>query len=299
MKLNAFFVQLFGSDRSKEDFQQLSTWKKEGEVNAQQIQEMLLINAQTAELKDYKAFDVDAALSATMSQIDIPSDNSKSWKYWMTLSVAILALAIAYLLYQSFSPSTYTPKTYIANSEIIKESLLDGSKIVLNHATSLTYDKVENEMYLNGQAGFEITKQNKPLTIETKAGKITVLGTSFNVISTEELTEIYMYSGTINFVANSGMSYTLKGGEGIICDSDGINTFTSDNRNVYNYWQNGQLVYKNTDLTNVLEDLERLYKKDFSAYKAKAKGLMITANFTDNSLDEILAELAVITGLKF
>ena len=295
MKLNEFLVQVFGSERANSEFEQLSTWKEEGELNAKHLQEMASLNLLSDDLKTYQSFDVEAALNKTLNQLDTPTTAKRS-NYWF-IALALLFVAFAgFLSYKYFNKSEIT---YYASAETLENTLEDGTIFHLNEQASLYFDEDKNAMKLVGEAFFDVEKQDKPLSISTSMGDIEVLGTSFNVISKSDYTEVYMYSGTISFTNLIGEEIEISENEGIRVTDQGIELFNSDNKQLYNYWLTHELSYKNTPLTNVLSDLERLYNKDFSSFKSQPSELFVTANFKNNSLEEIIQELQVITGLSF
>ncbi|MDA9774412.1 FecR family protein, partial [Saprospiraceae bacterium] len=296
-KLSEFLVQVFGSERSNDEFDQLKTWKNEGELNAKSLQEMTALNLISTELSDYQDFDVEAGLANTLEQItpDDQHTTTQQTKTILVITITILALLASFGLYKVVMEQ---PHQYYADSDIIQRTLDDGTNFTLNDESSLTYDDVNNSMSLNGEAFFDVVKQDIPLIIKTSQGQIKVLGTSFNVKSDEEVTEVYMYNGTIEYTSDKKQSIKVTEGEGIIVTSSAIKKFASENVQVYNYWIDQRLSYKNVPFANVLDDLERLFDKDYSDLKQSSNDLTVTANFENNTELEILEELSVITGIK-
>lgn len=302
MKLSEFLVQVFGSERSNNEFEQLGTWKEEGELNAKHLKEMSLLNSVSSDLKDYQSFDVEAALNKTIPQLNTSINKTNAYtstnsKKYIFILIGLLFLSLASIL--TYNYFGQTEMTYIASNSVEENQLDDGTVFLLNEKASLTFDERKNQMNLNGEAYFDVTKQEKPLYIGTSMGDIKVLGTSFNVISKDDYTEIYMYSGTISFTNKSDETITISENEGLKVSNGGMQKFESLNKQVFSYWLNRELFYKNAPLTNVLDDLERLFNKDYAELKSQAQDLTVTASFKDNSLDEITQELQVITGIKF
>ena len=297
MKLSEFLVQVFGSERSNDEFDQLKTWKKEGELNAKSLQEMTALNLISTELSDYQDFDVEAGLASTLDQIspDTKKPTTQPTKTILVITITILALLASFGLYKVVMEQ---PQQFYADSETLQRTLDDGTIFTLNDESSLTYDDVNNSMTLKGEAFFDVVKQEIPLLINTSQGQIKVLGTSFNVKSDEGVTEVYMYKGTIEYTSDKKQSIKVTQGEGIIVTSSAIKKFASENVQVYNYWIDQRLSYKNVPFANVLDDLERLFDKDYSDLKRSSDDLTVTANFENNTELEILEELSVITGIK-
>ena len=74
--------------------------------------------------------------------------------------------------------------------------LLEGSEVILNSKSTLTYDKDnwENnrELSLEGEGYFKV-KKGSTFTVVTDNGNVQVLGTQFNVNSTTDLFEPYCF----------------------------------------------------------------------------------------------------------
>ncbi len=295
MKLSEFLVQVFGSERSKGEFEQLSDWKEEGALNAKHLKEMSSLNFLANDLKDYQSFDVEAALNKTLSKIEEPAPKKNNRYFIVAFALLLLAAAVIF----SYNYFKNTPITHVADAEKIEVRLEDGTMFNLNEHSTLVFDEETNHMSLKGEAFFDVAKQETPLVINTSMGDITVLGTSFNVHSADGFTEIYMFSGIIQYETTENEIHRLEQNEGLRIDSEGLTTFESDNKQLFSYWLDEELIYKNTPLTNVLHDLERLFNKDYSKLKSQSNDLFVTANFKNNSLEEILEELQVITGITF
>ena len=82
--------------------------------------------------------------------------------------------------------------------------LSDGSKVILNAATTFRYPTSFNgknrQVYLDGEAYFEVSKDvEKPFVVKLKKQEITVLGTTFNVqaYAHEPYSEVTLLTGQI------------------------------------------------------------------------------------------------------
>jgi len=301
MKLNEFWVQLFGSDDSNKEFEQLNKWKSDGELNAHKLQEMVALNKESSQLQSYKAFDMEAALAASMSTIDSetvadePKTKSSfpSYVYWL---VGLLILTIAGISYSVFSNSSKTDIQYASNDQIYSKK--DGSEFVIKSGSMLETDEGANHYSLQGEAYFDVEKQEKPLTIDTKHGTIKVLGTSFNVLTSEDLTEIFMFSGVIEFTDLSGSTTKVSKGQYMLTEDSATKVLSDKSSQLFSYWRTETLEYQDADLSNVLDDLNRLYSQNMNSSAKAYQGIRITANFKNSNFEEIISELEVITRLE-
>ena len=80
----------------------------------------------------------------------------------------------------------------------------DGSIAYLNKNSSVEYDEkfADRVVTQEGEVFYDVVKANNPFVVETESGKIKVLGTRFNVKSTDEELEVEVESGKIEFGAD-------------------------------------------------------------------------------------------------
>ncbi len=158
------------------------------------------------------------------------------------------------------------------NQKNLELTLPDGSVAILNRETILSYrsdyGKNERKVSLSGEAFFEITPdQNNPFTIDAGKAKVKVLGTSFNVITSNQdaAVEVFVKTGMILLSDNSGSKTLLldSGYVGII-DSEKSARSVNENPN-YMAWNTGVLVYDGQSLDIVFRDLKRVYNMEIIA----------------------------------
>ncbi|MCF6360502.1 MAG: FecR family protein [Cyclobacteriaceae bacterium] len=77
--------------------------------------------------------------------------------------------------------------------------LPDGSIVWINHNSTIVYnEKFEiRRVHLDGEAYFKVVSSNKPFIVTTKLGEIKVLGTKFNINSTDDKLEVEVESGKV------------------------------------------------------------------------------------------------------
>lgn len=89
--------------------------------------------------------------------------------------------------------------------------LADGSKVYLNSGSSLVYPAVfakdKREVYLDGEAYFEVSKEaRRKFVVQTAYKAVEVLGTKFNVSvdKRQSLFEAVLVTGKIGLESNTG-----------------------------------------------------------------------------------------------
>jgi transmembrane sensor len=154
----------------------------------------------------------------------------------------------------------------------LEVSLPDGSKVVLNRNSEFSYHenfgKHNRNVKLSGEAFFDIKHDDaKPFIIDAGKARVKDVGTSFNVITTNEesAVEVFVKTGKVMLSANSG-SKSLILDPGFIgkMDSEKSEKSVNDNPN-YLSWNTGHLEYTNQKLAVVFKDLKRVFNMDIFA----------------------------------
>lgn len=185
-------------------------------------------------------------------------------------ALVILSLGIAgtYLL----NPDIFSRKINIVSGndqKNVEVDLPDGSRIFLNRNSEFSYrsnfgNKGRN-VKLTGEAFFEIAPDtSNPFIIDAANAKVRVVGTSFNVITSNSISavEVFVKTGKVMLSNDSG-SNTLALEPGYIGTmGKEISEKTLNNNPNYLSWKTGLLVYNGQKLDVVFSDLKRVYNMD-------------------------------------
>ncbi|RYD92293.1 MAG: DUF4974 domain-containing protein [Sphingobacteriales bacterium] len=151
-------------------------------------------------------------------------------------------------------------------------TLPDGSKAWLNAASSLSYPvhfaRDARKVKMTGEVYFEIAKQfignnRVPFEVETDKQIIQVLGTHFNVqaYADEKNVATTLLEGSVRVLATGkGESLTLRPGEQALLGNQ-LFSKQADLEQVM-AWKNGDFIFKDEELGNVLRTLARWYDVD-------------------------------------
>lgn len=115
------------------------------------------------------------------------------------LLVAVLSISLKFLISNAGKPQLAT--NY---GQIKQDKLPDGTEIILNANSKLTYPKqwkegTDREVWINGEAFFHVKKtvQHNKFIVHTDAFDIEVTGTSFDVINREGKSSIILKEGSV------------------------------------------------------------------------------------------------------
>ncbi len=239
-----------------------------------------------------------------------PPDNirtmpRRSWGTWA--AVAAIALLVGLGIAKFGGSVLGEPALQVASTQEAAQTytLADGSIILLNRASTLKYPEQfaegERQVQLSGEAFFDIASQASPFIIETAHSRIEVTGTSFNVRSYSEGTkeEVSVSSGQVRISqrdqADSPVVLNM-GDQGIIpIDGSSIQVERADANDFS--WKTGVLVFADTPLNEVIEDISRHYSVNIQLKTADLAQLRYTGRFSQAELVTVLETVALAVDL--
>lgn len=186
-------------------------------------------------------------------------------------------------------------------------TLSDGTKVYLNAASDLKYpvvfDKDRREVYLSGEAYFEVAKDSKrPFYVVTNTVKIEVYGTSFNV-NTHHNNRIQtvLISGKIGVQGNESGLYKVIPLELVEFTSDG-KFIRQEKVDVLPYiaWRDGQFIFENESLEQIMNTLSLWYDIDVFYASEKLKTHKFTGHMKKyENINTILNAISKIMEVNF
>lgn len=200
------------------------------------------------------------------------------------------------------SPGSLTMLEISSTNQVLKTvTLSDGTLVSLNSDTKLRYPKKfagkTREVSIEGEAFFEVKPNKyKPFIIHAGKAQIKVLGTSFNVSAYPQtkLVEVIVETGRVQ-VLNQMMEQVktnelilTPGEKGTLVYSNRSMIKTTNQNPNFLAWKTRNLIFKATSLSEVIGDLENVYKVNIRLADPKLNGLLLTAQFNNYSLDFIL-----------
>ena len=221
--------------------------------------------------------------------------NAKRRPVWYALAGAAM-IALAALLFLNSDNSVEVN----SGANALVHELPDGSTVTLNKYSSLRYEEdfAERALELKGEAFFEV-KKGERFDVLTEEGKVSVLGTSFNVFSEDELFEVQCYTGKV------GVNLNAKGADDRILTpgqetkkSGILLTASSQFKGDAPLWMNGNAFdYENAYLKKVVKDLERRFdvKIEISGMSTET----FTGTFETADIETALKTICLPYGLDY
>jgi ferric-dicitrate binding protein FerR (iron transport regulator) len=227
--------------------------------------------------------------------------------------VVTAGLITSLFIYRSASFREQLASTYQSVTappgQTTEVQLADGSRVLLNSGTSITYPALfiqgTREINLSGEAFFEVASDiENPFIV--KAGKIEVkaTGTSFNVDAYSDGNEINVTlvegSVTVN-CSEEGYSNRLSPGENLQVDLINRDYFKSTvDTYFYTSWQQGIITFSNRPLGEIAKDLERWYNVEINFARESTRTIRYSGAILKNKpIDQVLEILKLTSHFNY
>jgi ferric-dicitrate binding protein FerR (iron transport regulator) len=286
---------LVGETTTNESLQ-VDVWLAASEVNRKHYDQLKLIWETSQNIANDGDVDEDAAWQRLQNRIGHQAQPTTKTtpiylKYWIQLAASvILVCTVAWFMF-FFRPVSLV--SIHAKTSIITDTLPDGSIITLNKASELIYpNRFTNntrKVDLKGEAFFKVSPdKTKPFIIKINDVTVTVVGTSFNVRTINEKTEVIVETGIVK-VSRQQNSIELRPGERVITDRT-ANNFTKEinKSRLYNYYFSKEFNCDHTPLKELVQALNNAYPSHIVIQNKSLENLQITTVFKDQSLEDIL-----------
>lgn len=212
---------------------------------------------------------------------------------WMrAAAIIVLLLGAGYMVY-NFGFNRDKLMAINSGASVLVDTLPDGSVVTLNKNSSLSYngrlDGKIRSVKLQGEAFFNVAPDKEhPFVIDVNGNSVTVVGTSFNIKTSEEKTEVIVATGIVD-VAKKENKVTLHPNEKatILLTKDApIKESSTDE--LYNYYKTQKFVCNNTPLTRLVDVLNEAYNVQIVIENNAIAQLPFNTTFDNGSLDEAL-----------
>lgn len=187
--------------------------------------------------------------------------------------------------------------------------LADGTKVWLNAGSSLrfpvSFSNKSRDVYLEGEAYFEVTKNSTPFNVYAGEMNVSVLGTMFNVsaYANDQNNKTTLAEGKVKVwtkQAESGGKILSPNQQATLDISSSEMEVSQVNASYYTSWVNGKIEFNNEDLEEVMKRLSRWYNFEYEFKNEAAKQYHFTARLSnDEKISSIIEMLELSADVKF
>jgi transmembrane sensor len=303
-----------------DEIKQLEEWKNASEENNLIYKKNLKAwekceTGITPEVIQQDKFKVESAYSNYLAR-KVRKISRLSFIYKIAAILAFpLALAISWYLFVYPGDSDKITENICSvtspKGHVSKCILPDGTGVWVNTGSAIeyntaSYNKKNRAIHLEGEAYFEVTSnKDKPFKVITPFGDVNATGTAFNVIAypEEKTFETVLSEGSVQVQFKSGRrrSLNMKPGQRVIMDmSDYSLDVHSVEPEMFTSWRNGELIFKDATLNDLVKELERIYDIKFYMNPESLGDLRFRGMFSyDNNLILALEKIKKTSGVDY
>ncbi|MEP6950957.1 MAG: FecR family protein [Ginsengibacter sp.] len=213
------------------------------------------------------------------------------------------------IFYNVFNNHTSVTREFItlaASRDLLKDTLPDGSIIILNRNSSVQYpqdfNKTNRLINLHGEAYFNIAPDKKnPFIINEGELNIKVVGTLFNVSKTEnpQSIKVQVQSGIVKMYTSKSEITISKGQTGIYIKDNNVLTI-KDSVDVNSMaYATGSFSFTNKSLGEISSYLEKAFGVTILFKNRDLPQCRMTAKFENKPLDYIIHVISITLNIQY
>ena len=219
---------------------------------------------------------------------------------------SVLILTVGAFLLKDYIIGSPYQRIFTYNKQKIQITLTDGSLIHLNCGSFLKFKKTFSDsirqVFLSGEAFFDIAHDERPFTVITENAITTVLGTKFNVRARDEETRVIVKEGHVRLRsahAEDGDVILSKNQMGQITRSVPLESPKPVDAKHRLGWLENKLVFVKTPLKEILGELERYYDISIESIDKELNQKTITATFEDLPAETVLSSICLTLNVQY
>ena len=293
-------------EASEEEKAEVKHWLNQSDSNVAYYNEFKKIWDTSRQLAAASSVDENKAwdkFSKRIREPRVPAKTRAMNTGWMKIAASIIVLlAIGAIVYWQMSEPV---KDMVVQAEkvVVNDTLADGSVVTINTGSTIYYPSRftgnTRRVKLSGEAFFAVTPdRNKPFIISSNGVQVTVVGTAFNVKSTDDYTDVIVESGIVR-VTKGDQTIELHANEKVhIVTKDSSFTKEAVQDHLYNYYRTKQFVCDDTPLWKLVEVVNEAYDAQIVFGDERLKDLKLNATFNNESLDQVLDVIRLTFNIR-
>jgi len=250
-------------------------------------------------------------LSKRIRHKRIRLESARYAKYAAIFLLPLMSVMTVYLFFEraNYRSENLTFSVHVAPGKSSDVLLPDGTKVMLNSQSSLTYNNDDplhkRKVSLRGEANFKVTKNpHKPFVVSTQCFDVEVLGTTFNVktYESDDVHEVALLEGKVKLTthnASHNTVYLAPNQKAIYNKATGVLTVQSTDNSGETAWTRGVLMFRGESLHNINKELERKYDVHISMNCPNIEYDSFTGSFDNKPLSEVLDNLKIHYGFNY
>lgn len=307
--MDEIIARILSGESSAEDMLLLSDWLSQNQQNRSEFKK--LKSYWDAEVSYTHSISSELSLERLRLSIEKKEKNhrlKRLFALWTPLAACITALIVVTNLYLTKeSPEQKEAFTYVTGSNKADVVLADGTRVVLNKNSKLTYTndfgEILREVKLEGEAYFDVQKDSlRTFKVVVNGASVSVLGTKFNVKAntSDQSIKTTLLEGAVSFETNT-KRVLLKPHQQLIYNklTSSVNTRLVDGDEIV-AWKDDVLKYKSKSLQYIMDDLSSIYNVKIVIVNRELSGVVISGSYEqDESIDHLLTIISKSLEMKW
>lgn len=228
------------------------------------------------------------------------------YSFWLKIAailVVSLLLSSVWFYNQSQFKNTYSQvqTVRIPYGAKTQFSMPDGSTVWLNSGSTLTFIgdfSQKREVYLKGEAFFDVLKNKIPFVVNTDYGNVNVLGTAFNVHAySQNDFAITLVRGSVSIASNQQRE-TLSPGEQARIENN-LLVKSEVGTELYTSWKDGKLIFQREPFPSLMTRLERWFNVKIEYAPGDFNDLWYSGTIENETITEVMEMISTAAPVKF
>lgn len=315
-EIRNIITKYLAGEASPQEEHDLRHWVDQQPEHTELFEEMYATWAEIDSLHSTKQFDLNEAWKEIKSRSGISGATPAPVVRSLPMRTLIMRIAAAvvllvgmgWALYMWMNVAGVQPEMIQLSTQEEKTHIYlpDSSEVWLNAYSELAYEAdFSGEMRnveLKGEAFFEVQRNEaKAFIIQAGETQTEVLGTSFNIraYEQEDYIEVSVSTGKVSF-GNAAANLALTAGnQGTFHTTNKRLTFEANRDENRIAWQSGQLIFDNSELSEVADALERFFGMTVSFSSTPLAQCHYSGRFDQPELEYLLEVITATVNMKY
>lgn len=305
-------VRFLSNECSPEEETQVKAWLQSDAGNQEYFEQLALLWKTSSDAAEFNTEWVESdwrkVAARTTNKVPVVNPLRESGHRQILINLSRIAAAIAlvvvcYFVLQRMLPKISEEELYAVSSEVpLEVKLPDGSIVTLNAHSKLSYPKQFagdlRTVKLQGEAFFDVSHNpEKPFIVEADSLFTRVVGTAFNLNASASITTLTVLSGKVLFYKKKNEALTLTKGESGTFSNHQLKETQVEGLNFLS-WKTDSLVFINTALPTVIEDINRHFHSKIRVDSQELYACKLTTTFKHETLENVLDELQLLFNIQ-
>jgi transmembrane sensor len=183
----------------------------------------------------------------------------------------------------------YASTTGTSSPSTSDAQLPDGTSIALGPQTKLDvtfYRDRRHVEFAHGEAYFDVAHDGRPFVIDTRLGRVTVVGTAFSIVDRGDGVRVAVARGQVRVETSGHREYAslLPGHEVALEPGGGLGMIRIVSADGVGAWRHGWLVFEDRSLSEVVDEIRPWLDVPVRVEGARTGSLHVTASLQTNDL---------------